>query len=125
MPPLKRVTVRRYASAGAQHLPVITNTWWSMDVDSELRNFVCSTIALACNRDPLTVVPETTMWELNIDSLTFVAVLTQVQAVYEFELGPDTFLILFQADSVAELVESLGQIICRAGSVEAMPGIRS
>jgi len=51
------------------------------------------------------------MLELNMDSLTLVSVLTQVEAVYEVELTPDETLGLIEASRVSQLIDQLEQIV--------------
>lgn len=70
-------------------------------------DFVCSTIALASGRERSSVRPETTMIELNMDSLTLVSVLAQVEIVYELELTADDTSMLLEATRVADLVRAL------------------
>ena len=76
-----------------------------------LSEFVCSTIAQACNRPSYSVSLEANMLELNMDSLTLVSVLAQVEAVYEVELTPDETLRLIEASRVSELIDQLEQIV--------------
>jgi acyl carrier protein len=78
-----------------------------------LSEFLCSTIALACNRERLAVSPETSLLELCMDSLTFVSVLAQLETIFAFELSPDDILALFEADNVADLTERVGLLRAR------------
>lgn len=72
-----------------------------------MTELVCATIALACNRAPADVAPETSLLELDLDSLTLVSVLTQVEAVFELELDADETLALLEAALVSDLVARL------------------
>jgi acyl carrier protein len=75
--------------------------------------FVCATLAQACNRDRREISPDTQMRDLNMDSLTLVAVLAQVEGVYEIELTIDDVLSMIEATSVSELAELLAGLIAR------------
>ena len=78
-----------------------------------LGELVCSTIALACNRVPEAVRPDTELMALNMDSLTFAAVIAQVEAVYEVELQPEELLSLIEAPRVEDLVHQLEGLVAR------------
>jgi acyl carrier protein len=77
----------------------------------EVASFVCSTIALACNRDPGSVALDTSLLDLNMDSLTLVSVLAQVEAVYEVSLDTDDVFALIEAARVSDVVSRLEGIV--------------
>jgi len=95
-----------------------------MDDDVDLVEFVCSTIALACNRSA--VEPQARLLDLNMDSLTFVSVLAQIEAVYDVELDPDERLELLTAVQVSELIGRLQHIVRRSsqGATALPPLVR-
>lgn len=76
-----------------------------------LMEFVREAIALACNRDEDTVLPETSLLALNMDSLTLVSVLARVEAEYDCEVEGEQVLQLLEAPDLAGLVERLGRFI--------------
>jgi acyl carrier protein len=73
--------------------------------------FVCSTMAVACRREPGDVTLETQLFDLDMDSLTLVAVLTQVEAVYDIQLTPADMLKFIEAARVGEIVSGLEQLL--------------
>lgn len=79
----------------------------------DLATFVCSTIALACNRDPASVSPRAGLLDLHMDSLTLVSVLAQVEAVYEVSLTPEDTLALVSVTHVSDLIGGLEAIVSR------------
>jgi len=82
-----------------------------MSADNQLSAFVCTAIARAVNRDPATVRPDTVLLELDLDSLTLVSVLAQVEAVHEIELTPEVILSLLEATRVSELVSRIEAVL--------------
>lgn len=78
-----------------------------------LSEFLCSTIALACNADANSISPATKMMDLNIDSLTFVSILAQVEAVFEIEILPDDIIDLLEADCVDDVLASIASMTGR------------
>jgi len=78
-----------------------------------IEEFVCSTLALACNQDRATIHPQTSLFELNLDSLSLVSVLAQVEAVFTVQLTPDEMLRLIGASRIADLVNDLERIVAR------------
>lgn len=84
-----------------------------MTTQPDITDFICSTLALACNRDADSLTPDTSLYDINVDSLTMVAVLAQAEAVYEIELSPDDTLALLEALSVSDLIDRLTGIIAR------------
>ena len=84
-----------------------------MTKQPDVASFVCSTVALACNRDPASVALDTNLLELNMDSLTLVSILAQVEAVYEVSIDTSEVFALIEAARVADLVNRLEGIIGR------------
>lgn len=77
----------------------------------DIAEFVCATLALACRKERGAVDLRTNFLELNVDSLTLVSVLAQVEAVYAVELTPNQLLPLIEARNVSELVGRLKVIV--------------
>lgn len=82
----------------------------SLDFD-DLCELVCSYLASACNVERSEVRLDTKMLDLNMDSLTFVAVLAQVEAVYQIQMTPESILELLTASSIRDLVAQLRDTI--------------
>ncbi|HEY8520082.1 MAG TPA: acyl carrier protein [Gammaproteobacteria bacterium] len=81
---------------------------------TSLTGFVCDALAQACSRDRRDVSPDTRMLELDVDSLTLVSVLAQVEAVYGIELTPEDTLAMMEAAAVSDLADRLAVVIMRA-----------
>lgn len=81
---------------------------------SALNELVCTTLARACNRDPGEIFPRTRMLDLNMDSLTLVSVLAQVEAVYGIELTADDTLGMMEAAFVSDVVDRVAAVVTRA-----------
>lgn len=73
----------------------------------ELAEFICATIAQACNAKPATITPATNVLDAGMDSLTLVSVFAQVETVYGIELSTDDTLGLLEAVTIADLIERL------------------
>ncbi|HEX6996825.1 MAG TPA: acyl carrier protein [Gammaproteobacteria bacterium] len=81
---------------------------------TSVTELVCAALAQACSRDRRDVSPDTRMLDLNIDSLTLVSVLAQVEAVYGIELTPDDTLAMMEAAAVSDLAERVAVLVGRA-----------
>lgn len=81
-----------------------------------LGELVRSTIALACNRPPEAITPDTELSALNIDSLTFAAVIAHVEATYELEFDPDNLISLIQEPRISDLVRRLETLVMDEGT---------
>lgn len=79
----------------------------------ELVAWLCRTIARACHLEADAVSAESSVLELGLDSLTFVSVLTQLEAAHGIELSPDETLALLEAADVRALACALGAILAR------------
>jgi len=66
--------------------------------------FLSSALALACGKGEDEVTLDTPLIELDIDSLVFVSVISQLEAIYGFELQAEDFLELYTARDVGALV---------------------
>jgi acyl carrier protein len=82
-------------------------------IEHSLGDMICTSLAQACKRARREVSLETQMLDLDVDSLTLVSVLAEVEAVYGIELTPDDTLTMIEADVVSDLVERLSSIIAR------------
>ena len=85
-----------------------------MSESIRIEEFVCSILALAANKDPTSIQPQTNLLDLNLDSLSLVSVLAQVEAVYAVQLTPDEILELIGSVRIADLVDDLERIVARA-----------
>jgi acyl carrier protein len=61
-------------------------------------------IAEACQRPPQLVSSRTLLEELNIDSLTFVSLLAQIEAACEMEFTIDALFLMMEQKTVGDLV---------------------
>ncbi|HEX5421711.1 MAG TPA: acyl carrier protein [Gammaproteobacteria bacterium] len=78
-----------------------------MDRRHGIESFVLRVLAAACRAHPAALDPQTSMAELGMDSLTLVAVLSQVEAAYGLEFTTDDTLALMGAGDVGELVAAI------------------
>lgn len=70
----------------------------------KLSEFLCWAFAQACSRDRSEISAETPLIDLDIDSLTFVSVISQLEAACGVEIEPDELVELFGANTVADIV---------------------
>lgn len=87
------------------------------DATATIEQLVTSALAAACRREPARVERSTSLLDLGIDSLTLVAVLSQIEATFAIELTPDDTLALLGATDVGVLVAALERCIARARGV--------
>jgi acyl carrier protein len=77
-------------------------------------DFVVRTVAMACRADPAVVSRRTTLQALKIDSLTLVAVLTQVEVEFDLDFSAADTAELLSATDVDALVTAIElKIACR------------
>lgn len=84
-----------------------------MSTQPDITEFLCTTLALACNREPETLSPLNSLSDINIDSLTLISVFAQFEAVYDVTLTEDDTLALLEALRIADLCERLARIASR------------
>jgi len=82
-----------------------------MSAGVDLSEFVRAAIAQAANLDAAAVSGETHLLDLNLDSLTLVSVLAQVEAVHGIELEPEEILSMLEASRVLELVSRIEAVL--------------
>ncbi|MCC6202812.1 MAG: acyl carrier protein [Gammaproteobacteria bacterium] len=82
-----------------------------MTTPSDLTDFLCTTLALACHRNADALTPAITLADLNVDSLTLVAVLAQVEAVFTVTLTDDDTIAMFEAVTIADLSERIARLL--------------
>lgn len=80
--------------------------------------WLCPTIARACHVEATSVTGESRLLELNIDSLTLVSVLTQVEAVHGIELRTEETLELLESADVRALARTLARLIASRRSLD-------
>lgn len=83
------------------------------DTNDSLADFICTAVEQACQRVPASVDVQSSFLDLGMDSLTFVSIVSQVEAVYGVELDTDDLLALFDAPRVGDVVEVLGGLLVR------------
>jgi acyl carrier protein len=91
------------------------------DPSDELVRWLCGTIARACHLAPESVTAQSSVLDLDLDSLTLVSVLTQVETAHGLELSPDDTLMLLEATTVGVLARELAAIISGRATIRA-PG---
>lgn len=74
---------------------------------SDLASFVTVRLAEACGVPVERLTPETSLLELDLDSLTLVSVLTQLEAAYGVELTREAIIAVLEAATAGELVTRL------------------
>nr|MBO2514095.1 hypothetical protein [Gammaproteobacteria bacterium] len=82
-----------------------------MSKSPSLASVLCELMARACNRTPSSVSLDTRLLDLDLDSLTFVAVLAQVEALYEIEIGASEMAGLLEASSMNDLCIGLERLV--------------
>ena len=81
---------------------------------ADIAGTLCLLLAEACNVESSVVSPRTDLLQLNIDSLTLVSVLTQLETIYGFELSPDDILRFLEVSVVADMLDRLKSLIARS-----------
>jgi len=82
-----------------------------MEAQTDLSAFVRSTIGQACNCPVESVAPSTPLVTLSLDSLTFVSLVAQVEAIYGVEVTSEETLSLMECGRVSDLVDRLQELI--------------
>ena len=80
---------------------------------SSVELFVLRAIAIACPVAAVAVDRNTPLLDLRMDSLTLVAVLSQVEAVFQVDFSTAETLDLLGAASVGELVAAIERRLAR------------
>jgi acyl carrier protein len=80
---------------------------------ASLADFVCDALALVCNRDPCDISMDTPLLDLDVDSLTMVLVLAQVETAYAIEVTPDDTISVLRTVTVSDLVQQVGVLVTR------------
>jgi len=75
--------------------------------------FVLHTVAVACRLDPSAISARTSLLDIPMDSLTFVAILSQIEAVYGADLSAADTLDLLRASDIGGLITSIERTISR------------
>ena len=74
---------------------------------SSIEQFVAQTIAVACRTDPARIGRDTALLDLQMDSLTLAAVLSQVEAAFAVDFSSSDLLDLLSAANVGDLVAGI------------------
>jgi acyl carrier protein len=72
-----------------------------------LRDFVVEMIASACNADPAAIDMQAPLLDLGLDSLSLLAVVSQVEASYGVELLAEDTAGVLGAACVADLIKAM------------------
>lgn len=70
----------------------------------EIEEFVISTVALACNRNPATVAASADLQQLGIDSMAIVTFISYLEAEYQCELSDAQLSAAIRSETVAQLI---------------------
>lgn len=81
-----------------------------------IERFVTDALASACRLDPAAIKTATALSDLDIDSLTLVAVLSQAEARFELELTTDDIVTALGARDVGALVRILERCMACRGA---------
>lgn len=79
--------------------------------ECRIEAWLYESLARACRVDPGTVTRSTSTLDLGLDSLTLVAVLSQVEMLCAIELAEQHVLPLLDAATVGELADRLAGIL--------------
>ena len=79
----------------------------------ELAEFVASTIASVCQTDIAKIGPETDLLDLRMDSLSLIAVISQIEAAYEIQFSADDILPLIELTRFADFLNAADALISR------------
>lgn len=80
-------------------------------LECRIEAWLCESLARACRADPDAVTRVTATLDLGLDSLTLVAVLSQVEMLCDVELAEQDVLPLLDAETVGELSDRLTGIL--------------
>jgi acyl carrier protein len=83
---------------------------------SDIAAFVATTLALACRIEPQRVDRRTRLADLDLDSLTFVSILSRVEAVLGVTFSADETLAVLDAPDVDALVTAIERKVAGHGS---------
>lgn len=83
---------------------------------SDIAAFVVRTLALVCRIEPQTVHGRTRLADLDLDSLTFVSILSRVEAVLGVTFSADDTLAVLDAPDVDALVAAIELKVAGRGS---------
>jgi acyl carrier protein len=89
--------------------------------NTSVEEFVISTISTVCNFERAAITPQTSLADLGMDSLTFTAFASHVEATYECEINVDQMLDFLQAPLVADVVAIVQKLATQARGVAADP----
>lgn len=86
------------------------------DLDDEVVKILCRVLARAHSLDSNDIGPDTTLIELNVDSLTLMSVLSQVAAFFRVKLRQDAILACIRAEKICDLAREI-----QCGRAEVSP----
>jgi acyl carrier protein len=81
----------------------------------ELSELVLTTLALACRVERTAIGRSTRLRDLDVDSLTLVAVLARIEAACGAELAAEDMLTLFEACDVGAFVQGVEALLAGSG----------
>lgn len=84
---------------------------WSVSASLSLDDFLRDTIAQSCRRDPAEIHAQTRLLDLGIDSLLFVSIVAQVEAVHRITFDLDSVFALMEEPTLGSLALSIRELI--------------
>jgi acyl carrier protein len=78
---------------------------------SSIAMTVCEMIARACNFERAAISPNDSMYDLGLDSMSATSLLSELEALYEVEFGPDKIVEILQVQFVGELIVLVTEVV--------------
>jgi len=76
-----------------------------------LDDLVITTLAAACNIERAQLSPETGLDEIGLDSMSLVALVAQLEALYGCQFESEQVLGLFEARRIRDVVLLVGRVV--------------
>jgi acyl carrier protein len=84
-----------------------------MTEQQPLGEFLLGVVAAVCRVDPLSIDRRTSLLDIHMDSLTFVSILTQTEAVYGVAFSASDTVDFFGANEIGDLIDAVQRTITR------------
>lgn len=80
---------------------------------SNMEEFIATAIARTCNLERSALTPQARNFDIGMDCLAIMSVMSQLQAAFGVQFGPSDARQLFAAVSVDELIMAIRKIVAR------------
>lgn len=80
-------------------------------MEQSRNEFVISTIVTASNFPGASVIPQTRLADINMDSLALASVIAQVEAAHEVELEPEEVVRIFNSATVGDVITAVNAVL--------------